>query len=150
MSALPIVAVTAGEPAGIGPDLCVVLAHCALDARIVVLGDVEVLRARAAMLGRDIEIIDATEIPPHREGALCVQHVPTVVPVIPGQLEVRNSTHVLSLLDAAIEGCGVNRYHALVTAPVHKGIINDAGLAFTGHTEYLAQQTATQLSLIHI
>ena len=143
MSALPIVAITAGEPAGIGPDLCVALADHAVDARIVVLGDGEVLRARAARLGRNIQIIDATEIPPHRVGMLCVQHIPTVVPVIAGRLEARNSPHVLSLLDAAIEGCQSTRYHALVTAPVHKGIINDAGLSFTGHTEYLAQQTAT-------
>ena len=143
MSALPIVAVTAGEPAGIGPDLCVALTNCALEARIVVLGDVEVLRARAAMLGSEIQIINATEIPPHRVGTLCVQHVPTAVAVIPGHLEARNSPYVLSLLDAAIVGCQSNRYHALVTAPVHKGIINDAGLSFTGHTEYLAQQTDT-------
>ncbi len=107
------------------------------------LGDVEVLRARAAMLGRKIQIIDPVEIPPHQIGSLCVQHVPTVAAVIPGHLDATNSPHVLSLLDAAIVGCQAHRYHALVTAPVHKGIINDAGLSFTGHTEYLAQQTDT-------
>ncbi|MEQ1591096.1 MAG: 4-hydroxythreonine-4-phosphate dehydrogenase PdxA [Thiobacillaceae bacterium] len=140
---LPLLAVTAGEPAGIGPDLCIALADCALPARIVVLGDAEVLRARAALLGRQLVMIDAQEVPPHQTGTLCVQHIPTAVPVIPGQLDARNSAHVLALLDAAIAGCGLHRFDALVTMPVHKGIINDAGIAFTGHTEYLADHTAT-------
>ena len=144
MSVLPLLAITAGEPAGIGPDLCIALSDHVLAARIVVLGDVEVLRARAALLGRAVQIIDATEVPPHRRGTLCVQHVPAAVLVTPGQLDPRNSPHVLSLLDAAIVGCQAQRFDALVTAPVHKGVINDAGIAFTGHTEYLAEKTATQ------
>jgi 4-hydroxythreonine-4-phosphate dehydrogenase len=145
---LPLLAITAGEPAGIGPDLCIALAEHALAARIVVLGDADVLRARAAMLGCSVQITDvleasALEVPPHRPGTLCVQHIPAAVPVIPGQLDARNSAHVLALLDAAVVGCASHRFDALVTAPVHKGVINDAGIAFTGHTEYLADRTAT-------
>ena len=143
MSALPLLAITAGEPAGIGPDLCVALADHKLDARIVIFGDAEVLRARAALLGRSVKIITANDVPPHCPGTLCVEHIPTAVPVIAGQLDVRNSPHVLALLDAAIAGCQAQRFAALVTAPVHKGVINDAGIAFTGHTEYLAEKTAT-------
>jgi 4-hydroxythreonine-4-phosphate dehydrogenase len=143
LSILPLLAITAGEPAGTGPDLCVALADQKLDARIVILGDAEVLRARAALLGRSVKIITADDVPPHCPGTLCVEHIPTAVPVIAGQLDARNSPHVLALLDAAIAGCQAQRFAALVTAPVHKGIINDAGIAFTGHTEYLADKTAT-------
>ncbi len=143
MSTLPLLAITAGEPAGIGPDLCVALADHKLAARIVILGDAEVLRARAALLGRSVQIITADDVPPHCPGTLYVEHIPTAVPVIAGQLDVRNSSHVLALLDVAIAGCQTQRFAALVTTPVHKGVINDAGIAFTGHTEYLADKTAT-------
>ena len=143
MSALPLLAITAGEPAGIGPELCIALADHAIDARIVVLGDTEVLRARAAQLGRSVRIVEAVEVPPHRPGTLCVQHIAAHAAVIPGQLDPANSPHVLALLDAAIAGCQSHYFDALVTAPVHKGVINDADIAFTGHTEYLADKTAT-------
>ena len=143
MNALPLLAVTAGEPAGIGPDLCLALADHALEARLVVLGDMQVLRERAALTGRSVHLIEAADIPPHRPGSLCVQHIPVVAPVIAGQLDTRNSGHVLALLDAAIAGCESKRFDAMVTAPLHKGVINDAGIAFTGHTEYLAAKTNT-------
>ncbi len=150
---LPLLGVTAGEPAGIGSDLCIALAEHPIAARIVVLGDADVLRARAELLGCSVLIsnvleADAIEVPPHRPGTLCVQHLATAVPVTPGQLDARNSAHVLALLDAAIAGCGSHRFDALVTTPVHKGIINDAGIAFTGHTEYLADRTATPRALM--
>ena len=143
MSAHPLLAITAGEPAGIGPDLCIALADRASAASIVVLGDIEVLRARAAILGSTANILPATHVPAHRPGALYVQHVAVAAPVVPGKLDPRNSPHVLALLDAAIAGCQAQRFDALITAPVHKGVINDAGIAFTGHTEYLAEKTAT-------
>ena len=143
MNALPLLAITAGEPAGIGPDLCVALAEHPIASRLVVLGDLQVLRERAAMLGRTVQFIETDEVPAHRPGALCVQHMPVEVPVIPGQLDSRNSAHVLRLLDAAIDGCQSARFDALVTAPLHKGVINDTGIAFTGHTEYLAEKTHT-------
>ena len=143
MSALPLLAVTAGEPAGIGPDLCLALADHDLDARIVVLGDAEVLRERAALTGRSVQIIETPDVLPHCRGTLYVQHIPAAAPVVAGQLDPRNSVHVLALLDAAITGCESKRFDAMVTAPLHKGVINDAGIAFTGHTEYLAAKTNT-------
>ncbi len=144
MSALPLLAITAGEPAGVGPDLCIALADHELNARIVILGDADVLRARAALLERSVHIRDTySTVPAHQRGTLYVQHFPVATPVISQQLEARNSPHVLALLDAAISGCQTQHFAAMVTAPVHKGIINQAGIAFTGHTEYLAEKTAT-------
>ena len=143
MSALPLLAITAGEPAGIGPDLCIALADHPIASRLVVLGDEQVLRERAETMGRSVQFIEADSVPAHRVGTLCVRHIPVAVSVIPGQLDVRNSTHVLALLDAAIAGCQSKRFDAVVTAPLHKGVINDSGIAFTGHTEYLAEKTQT-------
>lgn len=139
----PVIALTAGEPAGIGPDLCVALAAQALACRLVVLGDADVLRARARMLGVKLGITQGADIPPHRQGVLHVRHLPVAAPVTPGVLDPANSAHVLALLDTALAGCMDGPYDALVTAAVHKGIINDAGFAFTGHTEYLAEHSAT-------
>jgi 4-hydroxythreonine-4-phosphate dehydrogenase len=140
---LPVLALTAGEPAGIGPDLCIALSHQALPCRLSVLGDVDVLSARAAQLGIAVDFIASDVIPAHAVGALHVRHIPVASPVTAGTLDASNSAHVLALLDAAIEGCQNGAYHAVVTAPVHKGIINDAGFAFTGHTEYLADHSGT-------
>lgn len=139
----PVIALTAGEPAGIGPDLCVALAARELPCRLVVLGDAEVLRTRARMLGVKLEITGGADIPVHRAGRLHVRHLPVAAPVVPGVPDPTNSAHVLALLDAALAGCLDGSCDALVTAPVHKGIINDAGFVFTGHTEYLAEHSAT-------
>jgi 4-hydroxythreonine-4-phosphate dehydrogenase len=141
---LPHLALTAGEPAGIGPDLCIALSQRSLPCRLSILGDVEVLRARAAQLGIAIDFNNTDATPEHRPGALHVRHIPVAVPVTAGTLDARNSTHVLALLDTALAGCMNGTYHAVVTAPVHKGIINDAGFAFTGHTEYLADHSGTK------
>ncbi|MFN3544152.1 MAG: 4-hydroxythreonine-4-phosphate dehydrogenase PdxA [Thiobacillus sp.] len=140
---LPVIALTAGEPAGIGPDLCVALSRETLACRLTVLGDRDVLRARAAQLGIGVDFVLGDAIPPHRPGALHVRHVPSAVPVVPGALDTGNAAHVLAMLDAAIEGCLYGGYDAVVTAPVHKGVINEAGYAFTGHTEYLADHSGT-------
>lgn len=138
---LPAIALTAGEPAGVGPDLCIALSHHELPCRLSVLGDIDVLRARAARLGIHVNFITGDSIPAHQPGALHVRHLPAAAAVTPGVLDARNSAHVLALLDAALDGCMNGDYHAVVTAPVHKGIINDAGFAFTGHTEYLADRS---------
>ncbi len=140
---LPVLALTAGEPAGVGPDLCIALAQQALPCRITVLGDLDVLCARAAQLGFAVDFRTDDTIPPHRAGALHVRHIPVATAVTPGLLDTGNSAHVLSLLDAALAGCMSGAYQAMVTAPVHKGIINDAGFVFTGHTEYLAEHSGT-------
>jgi 4-hydroxythreonine-4-phosphate dehydrogenase len=140
---LPVLALTAGEPAGIGPDLCIALSQQALACRLSVLGDVDVLRARATQLGIALDFITGDAIPAHQPGALHVRHIPVAAPVIAGVLDPRNSPYVLALLDAALAGCMSGSYHAVVTTPVHKGVINDAGFAFTGHTEYLADHSGT-------
>ncbi len=140
---LPVIALTAGEPAGVGPDLCIALSQQVLPCHLTVLGDVDVLRARAAQLGIDVELVTSDAIPVHRPGALHVRHIPAAAAVTAGVLDPGNSAHVLALLDVALEGCMRGAYHAMVTAPVHKGVINDAGFAFTGHTEYLADHSGT-------
>jgi 4-hydroxythreonine-4-phosphate dehydrogenase len=141
---LPILALTAGEPAGIGPDLCIALSQQALPCRLSVLGDVDVLRNRATQLGIAVEFLAGDIIPEHQPGALHVHPVPVAAAVTAGVLDPRNSAHVLALLDAALAGCLSGAYDAMVTAPVHKGVINDAGFAFTGHTEYLADHSGTK------
>ncbi|OZA29875.1 MAG: 4-hydroxythreonine-4-phosphate dehydrogenase PdxA [Hydrogenophilales bacterium 17-64-11] len=141
---LPVLALTAGEPAGIGPDLCIALSQQALPCRLSVLGDVEVLRARAARLGIALDFVGGDAVPAHRPGRLHVRHIPAAAAVAAGVLDPANSAHVLALLDAALAGCMNGMYGAVVTAPVHKGVINDAGFAFTGHTEYLADRSGTK------
>ncbi len=145
VSALPVLALTAGEPAGIGPDLCIALSsQPALPCRISVLGDIDVLKHRATRLGIPVDFISGDTIPPHQPGWLHVRHIPVAVPVTAGVLDAGNSGHVLALLDAATAGCMDRTYDAVVTAPVHKGVINDAGIAFTGHTEYLADRSGSR------
>jgi 4-hydroxythreonine-4-phosphate dehydrogenase len=144
-AARPLIAVTAGEPAGIGPDLCVTLARHALAADIVVIADRGVLAERARRLGIDIALVDHSPHPrPARPGELPVLHVPAARPVAGGVLDAANSRYVLRTLEVACDGCLDGRFAAMATAPVHKGIINDAGIAFTGHTEFLAERTRTQ------
>lgn len=145
MSSLPCIAVTSGEPAGIGLDICVKLAYQALPARLVVLADVAALQARAAQLGLPLETSAFAELAqPHAgDGRLCVLDVKAPGAIAAGTLNAQNSAYVLNMLDIARAGCETGRFDAMVTAPVHKGIINDAGIAFTGHTEYLADTTHT-------
>lgn len=147
MSALPVITYTCGEPAGIGPDLAIALAETALPCCLRILGNTELLTARAAQLGKTVHLLELhpeDDTPPHMTGQLSVQSMPLAAPAIPGQLNAHNSAHVLALLDAALEGCMNGQFDAMVTGPVHKGIINDAGIPFTGHTEYLAEKSGTQ------
>jgi len=139
----PVIAVTAGEPAGIGPDLCVMLAQRPQTARLVVIADRQLLAQRAQSLGlpwRSLPFNPADESAPER-GALPVVHVPLATAVTAGKLERANAAYVLRTLEIASDGCRDGNFAAMVTAPVHKGIINDAGIAFTGHTEFLAART---------
>jgi 4-hydroxythreonine-4-phosphate dehydrogenase len=124
------IAVTSGEPAGIGPDLCLFLAQRTWPLRLVVLGDRGLLAERAQALGLDADAIE-------------IRHVPLKKSALAGRLDPANAPYVLDMLDAALAGCVSGEFAAMVTAPVHKGIINDAGIAFTGHTEYLAEHTGT-------
>lgn len=135
-------AITSGEPAGIGPELCLDLARdCG--ARVVILGDRGLLAERALALGRQVALVDyrADTLPP--PGVLEVLHIPLAVPAQVGHLDPANATYVLNILDRALDGCVTGEFAAMVTAPVHKGVINEAGIPFTGHTEYLAEKTHT-------
>ncbi len=128
----PIV-ITSGEPAGIGPDLCAMLASDRFAAGLVILGDRDLILQRAAQRGLDASRLNIENLPAHS-------------PVTAGRLDARNSAYVLGLLDRAVAGCQSGEFAAMVTAPVHKGIINDAKLPsgyFSGHTEYLAERTGT-------
>jgi 4-hydroxythreonine-4-phosphate dehydrogenase len=143
---IPRIAITSGEPAGIGPDICVKLAQCEIDAEITFIGDADMLKNRAHQLNIKLtfEPYEVTEASyPHVKNTLRVLHVPTAEPVIVGVLNPSNSQYVLNTLSCAIDGCTSGAFDAVVTAPVHKGVINDAGIAFTGHTEFFAEHTDT-------
>ncbi|HEY9101252.1 4-hydroxythreonine-4-phosphate dehydrogenase PdxA [Chitinimonas sp.] len=142
----PTIAITCGEPAGIGPELCAALAPAAFHARLVLLGDAELLAERARLSPQAAPLHPYQPDASAPEGCLEVLHVPLAQPVTAGQLDPRNAGHVLALLDRAVAGCQSGEFAAMVTAPLHKGVIRDAGHStFTGHTEYLAEQTGTPL-----
>jgi len=143
---IPRIAITSGEPAGIGPDICVKLAQCEIDADITIIGDADMLKNRAHQLNIKlaIEPYEATEAShQHVKNVLRVLHIPTAAPVTVGTPNPRNSQYVLNTLTCVIDGCMSGAFDAAVTAPVHKGVINDAGIAFTGHTEFFAEHTNT-------
>ena len=140
-----MLALTTGEPAGIGVDKCLQLAQ--QGCQHTILADKTLLQQRAAHLGLNIEFHDYTPptaalaLSPLPAGHLRVLHLPTALPVQTGKLNSSNSSYVLALLRRAVQGCLSGEFSGMVTAPVHKGIINDAGIPFTGHTEFLAEQT---------
>jgi 4-hydroxythreonine-4-phosphate dehydrogenase len=141
MSRLPVVAVTSGEPAGVGPEICAMLAGCDFPVRLVLLGDRALFAGRCGTRAVFADYDPARE--PGAANALEILHVPLRAPSAPGRLDPANAGYVLQLLDRALDGCVRGEFAAMVTAPVHKGVINDAGIAFTGHTEYLAGKTGT-------
>ncbi len=135
---------TPGEPAGIGPDLCVRLAQWKLDAEIIAAASPDLLTQRAEQLGLPLTLLpyeaDAP-VTPHTPGRLKVLPVPLAAEVEPGVLNAKNSGYVLETLRQAASSCLSGEFQALVTGPVHKGIINEGGFPFTGHTEFLAALT---------
>jgi 4-hydroxythreonine-4-phosphate dehydrogenase len=136
--------ITSGEPAGIGPDLCIAVAERAWECDLVVAGDAQLLRDRAASLGRQIRIESYSRGDSRRQhepGSLRVLDLRTAIECRPGALDARNARYVLDLLDAAIDGTVSGEFDGIVTAPVQKSVISDAGVAFSGHTEYLAERT---------
>ncbi len=147
---IPTLALTAGEPAGIGPDLCVQMAQQSLPCKLVVIADSALLLARAQQLKLPLKLIDISTIAPsqHQIGSLQVLPVPLTEPAIPGTLNPANAHYVLATLRKAVEGCRSGQFDGMVTAPVHKGVINDAGISFTGHTEYLAELTQSQVVMM--
>lgn len=134
-------AVSSGEPAGIGPELCLRLAE--KDWPVVILADRTLLAERAAQLQAKLVLRDYVAGRPSQRGVLDVLHLPLAEKSRAGQLTAANSRYVLALLDRALAGCQSGEFSGMVTAPVHKGIINEAGIPFTGHTEYLAEKTGT-------
>jgi 4-hydroxythreonine-4-phosphate dehydrogenase len=142
------IALTAGEPAGIGPDLLVALAQQPHAAQLIAIADPELLRQRAQLLQLPLRVIDwqpSATPQPSRSGELYVAPIALAHAVTAGQLDARNSPYVVRTLERAAAGCMAGEFDAVVTAPVHKGIINDAGIPFSGHTEYFAERSHTPL-----
>lgn len=140
-------AITAGEPAGIGPDLCVLLAQQAWPEVLIVIASHALLAERAALLGVSVHLqsVDPERWPavPATAGTLLVWDTPLISPVTAGTLNPQNAAYVLHTLERALQGCMGDTFAGMITAPVHKGVINQAGINFSGHTEYLAVQTQT-------
>jgi len=134
-------ALTAGEPAGIGPELCLQLAAEARSAGLVVIASRDLLAQRAAELGLNVKLVPWQPGDPAvtEPGQLSVYHVPGLASTRAGSLDTGNSRYVLATLAEACQGCLDGRYDGMVTAPVHKGVINEAGIAFSGHTEFLQE-----------
>lgn len=133
-------AVTAGEPAGIGPDLCLALAGTPLAARLVIIGDPDLLARRAEKLRRSIRCRAFGKEPMERADDLLVLPVRLPNPDVCGRPDPANAKALLAGLDAAVDGCRDGTFAGMVTAPLQKSVINDAGVRFTGHTEYLAER----------
>jgi 4-hydroxythreonine-4-phosphate dehydrogenase len=143
---IPRIAITAGEPAGIGPDIVVMAAQQAWPADLVAIADPDLLQQRATALQLPLELLnfDSARGPEaHRPGTLKVSPVTLGVPAIAGTLNTANAAYVINTLRSAVQGCSANTYQAMVTGPVQKSVINEAGIPFIGHTEFLAEETNT-------
>jgi len=139
-------ALTVGEPAGIGPDLTVMLAQSEHPHQIIAICDPELLKRRAQLLGKEltVKIFDGESEQVAKAGEIWVHPIKLAQAEVAGDLNQANSQYVLDTLSHAAQGCLDGVYHAMVTAPVHKGIINEAGIAFTGHTEFLEDYTHSE------
>ena len=138
------IALTPGEPAGIGPELVVRIAQLQHQLQLVAVADSELLRDTAALLQLPLNLLPydpAQPATPNAPGSLTVLPVKLSEAAVPGQLNTANAAYVLQTLELATQGCLAGDFAALVTGPVHKGIINDAGVAFSGHTEFLAERS---------
>lgn len=140
MSTSSLLAITPGEPAGIGPDLLIELAQNNANPNHIIIADADLLIERAKALGLGLEVVRYPHTPQDKSDTpyLRVLHIPTAQAVAAGELNSKNSHYVLQTLTRATQGCLKGEFAAMVTAPVHKGVINDAGISFSGHTEFLA------------
>jgi 4-hydroxythreonine-4-phosphate dehydrogenase len=139
--------ITSGEPAGIGPDLVLQLAQRDWPMELVVLADQTLLTQRANMLGLNISFKTyCADLPPipSQKNQITLQPIETNVPVQAGKLNPDNASYVIKMLKRAIQGCLKHEFAAMITGPVHKGVINESGLPFTGHTELLAEESQTK------
>ena len=142
----PKLILTTGEPAGVGPDLVLAAAQEPWNAHMIAVGDEQLLAARAEALGQKIELTpySATDPnAPHQPGCLPLVHIPLKSRCTPGTTNPANASYVLAQLDLAVSLCTSSECAAMITAPVHKAVINEAGIPFSGHTEYLASATGT-------
>ena len=140
------VVITPGEPAGIGPDLVVQLAQYDWPVELVICADATLLTDWATLLGLPLQLREYnphSEATAQRSGTLTLLPLPLHAPVTPGQLNTRNGAYVVNTLARACDGCMAGEFAALVTGPVHKGVINDAGTPFTGHTEFFEERSHT-------
>jgi len=147
---LPRLAITCGEPAGIGPELVAALAATDIAADLIAIGDKDLLLLAAQSRGitLTLEPDDGQWHMQRLPGTLHYVHVPARAAVVPGKLDARNAAYVLDTLTRAAKGCLDGEFDALVTAPVHKGIINDAGIAFSGHTEFFAARANCSVAML--
>ena len=140
-AALPRIIVTSGEPAGIGPDITLQVASTAHAVPMVAIGDLDMLKTRAEMLKLAVEVVEY-QAQPHRRQVLPVIHRRCDAKVIAGELNPQNSGYVIDCIDHAVDLCLAGSFDAMVTAAVHKAIINQSGIAFSGHTEWIAARCA--------
>jgi len=150
-SRTPIIFLSSGEPAGIGPDICAMLAAQELPGRVATLGDASMLSRRAAELGLDVTLRtldNPNDIVARSAGVMQVLDIPAIAEVRAGHLDPANSEYVLEILRRGAALCTDTPNAALVTAPVHKSVINESGIAFTGHTEFLAEQTGASMPVM--
>ncbi len=136
--------VTSGEPAGIGPDLCIALADSPWKNRIVVIADPDMLAERARLLGVTVTICNYDASESSNDNGLQVLPQSLESPAVCGTPDPRNARSLLEGIERAVSGCQSGEFSGLITAPLQKSVINDAGIEFTGHTEYLAKLTSTE------
>ncbi len=146
MTSISKIAITPGEPGGIGPDLVIKIAQQEWPSQLIVLADRDLITARAEQLGLPIKLVDFepdSKPQAHQKGQLYIMHHPLEVPAVAGQLNDKNGRYVVETLTTASAGNMEGLFDAIVTGPVHKGIINQAGVPFSGHTEFFANHSNT-------
>jgi 4-hydroxythreonine-4-phosphate dehydrogenase len=148
---LPVIVVSSGEPAGIGPDICLALAKHHVDARLAVLGDHGLFADRARKIGLRAHLRDCDNVAhvgPHLIGSLQILPIALRAPATAGRLNVANAAYVLDMLRRGTALCSAGAAQALVTAPVQKSVITESGVRFSGHTELLAELTRAPLPVM--
>ena len=147
---LPRLALTLGEPAGIGAEIIAALAQTDIAADLIAIGDSDALlfAAQARGIALTLETDDGQWRTQRAPGSLRCINIPAAAEVVPGKLDKRNAAHVIATLARAADGCIEGEFDAIVTAPVHKGIINDAGVAFSGHTEFFAARAKCDVAML--
>jgi 4-hydroxythreonine-4-phosphate dehydrogenase len=148
MQGTPRIVITSGEPAGIGPELCIACAERSWPCELVIAADRNLFTARAKQVGKSFALHDYRSDKQVEQNTITIAHVTAPTAVVAGRLAVANARYVLNLLDFAIAGCERGEFAAMVTAPVQKSVINDAGIAFSGHTEYLAERCHVPLPVM--